>query len=313
MERLEFRAMGCQMLAVVDSDDPAAAAAVRQVSEWFEEWEQALSRFRAESELNRLNRSAGRPFQASEVLWQVVQAALTAAQVSGGIVTPAVLDALETAGYDKSFELIQDPHTAHGAPRPVGDWRAIQMDKTHRRIKLPEGMRIDLGGIAKGWAADQAVKRLSKFGPALVDAGGDVAVSGPMANGEGWPIGVADPANPESNLATLQLQSGAVATSGRDYRRWQANGQAQHHLIDPRTGAPADTDVLTATVIAPSAVEAEMAAKLTLIRGSLPGKRWLDEHPRTAGLLYLDTGETIASNRLSNYLYRDSVFVSLGS
>ncbi len=309
MERFEFRAMGCQMLAALDSDDPAAIAALRQVSEWFEEWEQSLSRFRPDSELNRLNRWDGQPFQASEVLWQVVQAALHAAHDSSGTVTPAVLDALETAGYDRSFELLGDNRETPGPAKPVGDWRAIRLDQARRRIKLPKGMRIDLGGIAKGWAADQAVKRLSEYGPALVDAGGDIAVSGSMANGTGWLIGVANPLSAENDLATIELRGGAVATSGRDYRRWQANGRTQHHLIDPRTGEPADTDVLTATVIAPSAVEAEMAAKLALIRGSLPGKRWLDEHPRTAGLLTLDTGETIASSRFGNYLYRDPILV----
>ncbi len=311
MERLEFRAMGCQMLAVVDSDEPNALDAIKQVPLWFEVWEQALSRFRQNSELNALNRAAGQTFQASRTLFEVVQQALVAAKTSGGIVTPAILDAMEAAGYDKSFEQLSEPHAQESNVRAhIGDWRTIRIDKARQTIKLPQGMRLDLGGIGKGWAADQAVKRLSEFGPALLDAGGDVAVSGPMANGTAWPIGIVDPQKPDRDLVAIGLYGGSVATSGRDYRRWQAHGRMQHHLIDPRTGEPADTDVLTASVIAPSAVEAEMAAKLALIRGSLPGKRWLDEHPGFAGLLYLETGEKIASARLDSYLYRESLVLA---
>ncbi len=309
MERLEFRAMGCQMLAVIDSNDPQAAAALEQVPAWFEEWEQALSRFRPDSELNYLNRAAGAAFQASETLWQVIQHALAAARESGGIVTPAVLDAVEAAGYDKSFELLAATGSTAGAqPARVGDWRAIRCDPHKRTVRLPKDMRLDLGGIAKGWAAGEAAARLSAHGPALVDAGGDIAVSGPMSSGAGWPIGIARPRDPEKDLAVITLHGGAVATSGRDYRRWNTNGGAMHHIVDPRTGRPADTDVLTATVIGPSAVEAEMAAKLALIRGSLPGKRWLDEHPSFAGLLTLDDGTGVASDRMNAYLYHDVIF-----
>ena len=180
MERLEFRAMGCHMLAVVDSDDPSASAGIKQVPVWFEKWEQVLSRFRPNSELNALNRAAGQSFKVSGTLFEVVKQSLIAAKTSGGIVTPAVLDALEAAGYDKSFELLSESHSEESNVRArIGDWRACKLDAVRQTIKLPIGMRLDLGGIAKGWAADQAVKRLSEFGPTLIDAGGDVAVSGP--------------------------------------------------------------------------------------------------------------------------------------
>lgn len=137
-------------------------------------------------------------------------------------------------------------------------------------------MRLDLGGIAKGWAADIAAQRLAKAGPALIDAGGDIAVSGPMADGSPWPIAIANPFAPEDSLGLLLLVRGAVATSGRDYRRWTRGGVEQHHIIDPRTGQPAQTDVLSATIVAPDGPAAEMAAKVALILGSQAGLAWLD-------------------------------------
>ncbi len=303
MQRLEFRAMGCHMLALADSSQPLER--LRRIPAWFEDWEQTLSRFRADSELNRLNQNAGSPVKVSDVLWQVIQVSLQAAQQSNGIVTPALLAALESAGYDRTFESI-DPSGARRRPgwMLVGDWRAIEWDAAAHTVCLPPGVRLDLGGIAKGWSADQAARRLGADAPALIDAGGDLAVSGPQANGERWPIGVADPSAPARNLELLMIAQGAVATSGRDYRRWQRKGVWQHHIIDPRTGEPAETDVLSATVIAPSAIEAEVAAKMVLILGSRAGLEWLEEQSTLAGMAVLESGYVLHSRRIEDYLWR---------
>jgi FAD:protein FMN transferase len=301
MQRLEFKAMGCHMLALVDSPNPIEP--LNQVPVWFEAWEQALSRFRAESELNQLNRNAGHPMQTSPVLWEAIQASLQAARQSDGIVTPTLLAALESAGYDRTFESIRPGASAQ---RPgwtlVGDWRAIECEESTRSVWIPPGMRLDLGGIAKGWAADQAVRRLEIYGAALVDAGGDLAVSGPLSNGDRWPIGVADPSEPERNLELLLIGQGGVATSGRDYRRWQRNGVWQHHIIDPRTGEPAETDVITATVIAPTAIQAEAAAKRVFILGGRSGLDWLEGQSTMAGLIVLEGGYVLHSHRLADYI-----------
>jgi thiamine biosynthesis lipoprotein len=223
-------------------------------------------------------------------------------------VTPTLLAALESAGYDRPFDSLQpdEPRDRAGWVL-VGDWRLIECDVSTRSIMLPPGMRLDLGGIAKGWAADQAARRLGVFAPTLIGAGGDIAVSGPRADGEPWSIGVADPSEPDRNLELLLIANGAVATSGRDYRRWQRNGAWQHHIIDPRSGEPAETDVLSATVIAPTAVEAEMAAKMVLIMGSRAGLNWLEEQSTLAGLLVLESGYVLHSQRIEDYLWKNSV------
>ncbi|MBI5301658.1 MAG: FAD:protein FMN transferase [Chloroflexi bacterium] len=349
MVRLEFRAMGCQMLAMVDSDHARAEQTLAQVPVWFEAWEQSLSRFRVDSELNRLNAHAGESFQVSEILGQVLEQALIAARISDGLVTPAVLNALERAGYDRNFELIQTREPASPSSiglcqsranlsfraereilfpserrfllaktarrndndnalpssiAPVADWRAIEYDAETRVVCLPREMRLDLGGIAKGWAADQAARRLSQVAPALVDAGGDIAISGPLANGEPWQIAVADPFNPDGDVERLVIDAGGVATSGRDYRNWKMGERVYHHIIDPHTGQPAETDVVSATVIAPSALQAETAAKVALILGHAAGMRWLNARPLLAGLLVLDDHRVVASARLDDFVWR---------
>lgn len=305
--RLDFRAMGCQMLVLIDSDTAEATEMLAKVPAWFEAWERSLSRFRDDSELNALNRADGDPMNVSEMLWQVLDAAIAAARESAGLVTPAVLDAVRAAGYTTSFDLLGSSANAEGAlvGKPTIDWHAIERDEKNRTVRLPQGMHLDFGGVAKGWAADQAAHRLSVIGPVMIDAGGDIAISALRSNGEPWSIGPANPFEPESDLEILMVERGGVATSGRDYRRWQRNGKWQHHIIDPRTGAPAETDVLTATVVAPTTRDAEVAAKVALILGSRAGLGWLEARASLAGLLVLDDGRIVKSSRLQNLLWSE--------
>jgi thiamine biosynthesis lipoprotein len=304
IHKLEFKAMGCHMFAALNSPEEHSLP-LEQVPSWFEAWEQSLSRFRETSELSQLNHAAGSPFQVSETLWDVLQVALESERLSFGLVTPAILDALVIAGYDRTFDQL----TPTSSPlrmdcrASMGFGAEVLLDDSTRTVCLPTGMHLDFGGIAKGWAADQAARKLSVFGPALVNAGGDIAISGSQSNAEAWPIGITDPFNCEANLEILMIEQSGVATSGRDYRRWQRDSMWQHHIIDPRTGMPAQTDVLTATVIAPSAVEAEMAAKVALISGSETGLAWIESNPVLAGMLVLKDGQYLYSERISEYLW----------
>ncbi|MFN3929110.1 MAG: FAD:protein FMN transferase, partial [Thermoflexus sp.] len=299
--------MGCQMKAMVDSESSHAAAALQEVPRWFAAWERHLSRFREDSELSRLNRSAGRPTPVSPTLWEVLRAALLAAQISEGLVVPTILPALEVAGYDRPFE--QMLPEAPGEPAEtwvtgLHAWQRIRLDPKQRTVTLPDGVGLDLGGIAKGWAADQVVRRLAPYGPALMDAGGDIAVSGPMRDGRPWPIGVVDPRRTSQALlddppliGVIRIARGGVATSGRDIRRWRQGGEERHHLIDPRTGRPARTDILTVTAVARTAYEAEIAAKVVFLLGSRDGLAWLERRPGMAGLIVREDGEILCSSR----------------
>jgi FAD:protein FMN transferase len=300
MQRLDFRAMGCHMLAALDADKRPAP--FEAVPAWFEAWEQTFSRFRADSELSQLNRRAGQWVRVSTGLWEVTHLALVAARWTDGLFSPTILNALEGAGYDRTFDEI----AAAAQPvvaQPDGQWRSIQRQSLKRSIYLPPRARLDLSGIVKGWAADRAAKKLGVCGPALIDAGGDIAVSGPRADGSPWPIGVTNPFQPDQPFETLKVAQGGVATSGKDYRRWLRAGEWQHHLIDPRTGLPARNDVLSVTVIAPTAFEAEVAAKVIAISGSEQGLAWLDEQPGYAALVVGKDGQAVYSAQMENYLW----------
>jgi thiamine biosynthesis lipoprotein len=309
MEKIEFHAMGCQVMAAIDRDEDSVKGDLQKVKGWFETWEQRFSRFRQDSELSRINQSTGQPLQVSQLMKEVLQSALQASQLSGGLVTPAILNALESAGYDRSFEqLMPVVLPAGGQLHPMMDGPVVEdgfwFDAQSRTLMLSPGVRLDLGGIAKGWAVDRAVRRLGRIGPALVDAGGDIAVSGCMADGEPWSVGVYDPYDPVKQLDLILLSGGAVATSGRDRRRWLRNGTWRHHLIDPRTRLPAQTDVLRATVIAPNARLAEAAAKTVLISGSMRGIEWMDNSPKYAGLIVLEDGGVLTSREWSRHVWR---------
>ena len=300
-----FRAMNTAVLvAVVAATGEAerARGAAADVEALFRAGESALSRFDPASELSALNRAAGRPFRASPRLFAVVEAALASAAATEGLFDPTILHALVGAGYDRSFE-----HLAAGAapvaatgPGRGGGWREVRLDRQRRTIALPAGIGLDLGGIGKGWTVDAVVALLRRRGFAsfAVDAGGDLFAAGVQADGSPWTVGVADPADPRRDLLTLAVRDRAVATSTRVHRRWRQGTAERHHLIDPRTGLPAATAVLSATVIASSVARAETLTKAAFLLGPDAGVRWLDLHPDAAGLLVLDDGTLRPSSTL---------------
>ncbi len=295
-----FRAMNTGVAAWLWADARLADPWLLDVQRFFGAVEAELSRFRPTSGLSRLNAAAGRgPQRVSPMLQQVLQLALTAARATNGIFDPTVLPALLRAGYDRSFELLatDDPAPSHAA-RPTQDtsqnngkntlpgrveepagpapgWPRVVLDPIDGTVTLPAGLGLDLGGIAKGWAVDRAVEALGSHGPALIDAGGDIRASA-APGGTPWPVAIADPFDDGRDLGTLYLAEGAVATSTVGRRQWPRAGRVQHHLIDPRRGEPCQSDLHTVTVLAPTAVQAEVAAKAALILGQRTGQAYLE-------------------------------------
>ena len=302
MQQIEVRAMGVSVTALIDSWAPAARRALDAIPTWFGHWEQILSRFRPESELSRLNATPGTWHKVSTTLWDAIAAAREAALLSNNLVTPLVGAAMLVIGYDRCFEQIGQVGLSADIPaRSIPAWHSLQCDPRRQAICVPVGTRLDLGGTAKGWAAQQACQLLSQHGPTLVSVGGDMAISGLRADGSGWPIGIADPVHPQQSVETLYLIGGGVATSGQDYRTWTQGTKRQHHIIDPRTGMPAATDLLTVTAIAPTAVEAEAIAKAVFIQGSEAGLAWLAERPQYAALLQCLDGRQLRSTTLADF------------
>jgi thiamine biosynthesis lipoprotein len=285
-------------IAVDPEDEARARAAIEDCLVWFREVETRLTRFVAESELCQLNAAAGAWRRVSTLLFSVVEQSVAAAAASDGLFDPTILPVLEALGYDRDFKDIayREVPTARNADTMVaelGSWQGIELDGARRRIRLPPGTRLDLGGIAKGWAADVALDRcFSAFPDVLIDVGGDLRSRGGPWEGELWAIGIGDPhetpqATPDSPAAdvercaaVLTLGRGGLATSGATMRWWYQAGERQHHLIDPRTGRPArvwidaaddqvesEPLIATATALAPTAAHAEVATKVALLRG----------------------------------------------
>ncbi|MGZ4308534.1 MAG: FAD:protein FMN transferase [Gaiellaceae bacterium] len=263
MERRTFRAMGTEMELFLAADPaPESEAALAAAEREFERLEDLLSRFRPESELSALNRE-GR-LAAGDDLLAVVELALDARERTGGRFDPTVHDALVAAGYDRTFDDVA-PEGPAGPAAPAlqgGCGGRVNVDRAAGTIELEPGVHLDLGGIGKGYAADRAAAILAPAGPALVDAGGDVAARG-RPDSLGWRVGV----ETAEGTLTLALSDGAVATSGRDRRHWKRGGEELHHLIDPATGRPAETDLLRVSVVAATAVEAEVLAKALFLAG----------------------------------------------
>ena len=289
-----FPTMGTMARVVREADGGVDVAAA------FAEIERRLTRFDPTSDLSRLNADPRACVPVSPMLRAAVGAALRAARLSGGLVDPTVLDAVRRSGYAESRahltpaallpRLDAAPPRRPASPDPSARWRTIQVDHATGVIRRPPGVELDLGGSAKGWAADLVATRLGRHGRCAVDCGGDLrVVAGRGARrGAAWEVRVRHPLT--GRVAhTLYVHEGGVATSGIDARLWVGRrGELAHHLIDPATGEPAWTGLLTVTALAPTALEAEALAKAALLSGPAGARPLLEAH--LGGVLIHDDG-----------------------
>lgn len=267
--RFEARAMGSPLRLTFGqgaTDPDIAARRWQAVVDEFELAEAAMSRFRDMSEMTALNRSAGtgaiaRP---SRRLRRALVASDRAHRVSAGRFDPRVLADLDRLGY-QGADL-----GAPGSPDHVADDRGRDGRVVERigRDGLAIARPIDLGGIGKGLTLRWAVDRLGRSGASdfLLDAGGDIVARGRNADGDPWQLGIEDPAGGD-DLAVIALADRAVATSSIRVNRWMADGRVLHHLLDPRTGEPADGGLLAVTVTGPDAAWAEVWSKVLFLGG----------------------------------------------
>lgn len=258
-----FRAMGSDAHLVVVSDDTALLArAIARVAQLERRW----SRFVALSEISMLNRRAGRTMRVSAETQLLVERAIEAWHLTGGAFDPTVLGDLIRAGYDRSFAELDVIADAGSSALRRGVTRIAVGDGTAR---LPHGVGFDPGGIGKGLAAGLVADETMAEGAdgVCVNLGGDLRVRGRGPDGVGWPIAVTHPAASDP-VATLVLADGAVATSTTLLRRWWVRGRRCHHLIDPATGQPSESDLSLVTVVSGEGWTAEVLAKAELLRGS---------------------------------------------
>ena len=236
---------------------------------WVAVVEQACSRFRADSDISRANRSTGTPVPVSRELIEAADAACRMASATDGLYDPTVGASVISAGYDRSFEEVVAGGPGRGfAHLPGGAWWLVATDRHASTITVPEGFQLDLGGSAKGWTVDIAIRDLMesvlpRFPDAgiCISAGGDLAASGRPPEG-GWPVSIHERLDGGGAAAERQvrLTAGAMATSGATYRQWQRDGVRGHHIIDPRTGQPGHSGWTLVTTFSDSCLVADTMA-----------------------------------------------------
>jgi thiamine biosynthesis lipoprotein len=286
-----FSALGTTAIVVVD--DPARLqAAIGAVQDELSDIDRTCSRFRADSDLSRLNDADGEWTDVDDLLVRAVDVALRAARLTEGLVDPTIGQAMLRIGYDRDFADVpaHDPVSLPaGSWLSAPGWRLIEIRRDRSQVRLPGGVRLDLGATAKALAADRSADRAATATGtgALVSLGGDIAVSGaaPVA---GWPVGIADDhaATPERG-ETIAIASGGLATSSTIVRRWSRGDASMHHIVDPRTGRPAPEVWRTVSVCAATCVDANTASTASIILGE-EAPSWLAGQGLPARLVSLD-------------------------
>jgi thiamine biosynthesis lipoprotein len=217
-------------------------------------------------------------------------------QWSGGLIDPTIRGALERAGYHAPLAPL--PTTTSSR---TSSWADVELDMRTQRIKFPAHMTLDLAGVAKSWAAQQALTLFAPDDIVACDAAGDIAVRGAPIDHHAWPIDIEPLAGySESGILAIDDAHG-IATSGIDQRHWLKNGQRHHHIIDPRTGQPSNSDIVRASVIAPSTMMADVAARMCVILGSTAIQQWLTHTPNIAVFAHRTDGTTFQSTSWQHY------------
>ncbi len=256
----------------------------------------ACDRFRADSELSRVNAAQGDAVSVSAVFAETLGHALDVAAATGGAVDPTVGGALVSAGYDRDLAAVR-AHSpgAYAVPRPVAGWPVVEL--RGRVVRMPRGVTLDLGATAKALAVDRAATRAASTAGCgvLVGVGGDIAVSGP-APPDGWRVRVCDDhrAGPDEPGQAVTITDGGLATSSLTVRHWRRGGHRMHHIIDPATGAPAGAHWRTVSVAAASCLEANAASTAAMVKGRV-AREWLADRALPSCLVRLDgTALTVA-------------------
>jgi thiamine biosynthesis lipoprotein ApbE len=270
----DFEALGTRVrMVVTDAGQLAAARSI--LDEDLAAIDAACSRFRPDSELARLDAADGAAVRLSPLLARALAAGLDAAATTDGLVDPTVGSAMAELGYDRDFSLLAPSGTPVRVVRhPVPGWRRIELDRLTGVVRVPRGIRIDLGATAKALAADLAADRIheSLGCGVLVGLGGDIATAG-RAPAAGWTIRVQDVTGGVDDAVdglteTVCLHAGALATSSTMARRWVRGGRLLHHILDPRSGLPVVSTWRTVSVAAPTCLAANVASTASIVRGA---------------------------------------------
>jgi thiamine biosynthesis lipoprotein len=271
--RGRFEALGTYGELLLDGRPDALGTAMRILRAELAAIDLACSRFRPDSELIAVNAAAGSTMPVSPLFAEAVRTALAAAEQTGGDVDPMLGGALVAAGYDADYAALPaDGPAASPAPPHADAWREIEL--ADDAIRIPAGTALDLGATAKALAVDRTATAIATETGAgvLVNVGGDLTAAGPVPPA-GWPVRLTDDTaredvtRPGRTGPVVRMHGGGLATSSTAVRRWRRGGTAFHHVLDPRTGLPAEPVWCTVTVTAASCVDANTASTAAIVRG----------------------------------------------
>jgi thiamine biosynthesis lipoprotein len=275
MSALQWRDWSCTVRVVLADDrDPheppvaeTAECAQRVVRQLMRDVELAVSRFREDSDISRVNARPGVLVPVRPLTVALVEVGLDAASATSGACDPTVGLHVCAAGYDEDIEQVRRRDSVVLPTRELrrADWTEVRVDPELARVGVPAGLALDLGATAKAWTADEAASRLvlTTGYPTLVAIGGDLAVAGP---GPAWPVVVGEHEGRPGQVVTVS--SGGLATSSTGGRRWLTSAGEQHHVIDPATGRPTRGPIRTASVHAGSCLRANALATAALVWGA---------------------------------------------
>jgi FAD:protein FMN transferase len=252
----------------------------------FELIEDTCSRFRSDSELSQLNQQVGKEVKVSGEMFSILSAAIRFYEETEGIFNPNVLSVLESHGYSKSIERIKGKELAISFPSSVATINSQPFTLNESNLSVTLLSKIDLGGVAKGWVIDRATQLLERLGYGFINVGGDIRIFGSLPRPLN--IGIESPFAVEEMISSIQVEKEALATSTTMKRKWLMNGQWQHHLIDTKTGKPSESTIVSATITAPTALEADVWAKTVLLLGEQKGQEWIARKGVTSVLITSD-------------------------
>ncbi|GMA62857.1 FAD:protein FMN transferase [Alicyclobacillus fastidiosus] len=307
MTSTAFRAMGTNVyMEIPDADvsDCVQSEILETAVDEMAKLESLLTRFIADSELNRLNNSAGRWTDIDPHLYKILQLAKDFFVKTRGLFNPCLGTIMNGLGYDVSFE-----HITTNKNNPIFEIPYVaqmhcpfnlRMNENKCQAFLEPGHRIDLGGIAKGWIVQQVAAKMRSLGAKqfVCNAGGDLICSG--CNGRRpWVIGITDPFDPKRNIILLDIRNLSIATSGTYKRTWNNQGKVVHHIIDPFLGTPVESDIVSCSVVHKDLVTAEVQAKVALLMGTDTAVPWLERQDCAGWVLVKQNRLVVKSCNLS--------------
>lgn len=275
MSQHTFRALGTGVDVVVRrASDLDRAVGIAQ--EILVDVDETCSRFRADSDLSRVNEHAGGWVQVDALLVSAVAVAVDAAERTDGLVHPLLGRQLEVLGYDRDFDLLRlhEDQSAIVPPAPEPEsWRHIDLDPAGA-VRVPAGTCLDLGATGKAWSADLIAEAYEQqlSGSALISVGGDIRLAAP--DGQPWLVGVAE--RPGEADEHVELYAGGLATSTTRIRRWSRRGVQRHHLLDPRTGSPAAEVWRSVTALGATCTAANTASTAAVVLGDAAPDQLVD-------------------------------------